>query len=239
MREQRGGDRRTEKGEALEMPETEVTETAEVKLPEQQPEEIKPQEERKRSAELSEVPKLEAETPSKPEKPKTVDTMSVSEAKDAKKEKTEVCGMSKVSLRFRGTQGMKYKDNGEEEHLPMSEMSSETRVQADERTIRLPAELPSAFNVERRGACVSQITAEAAEEGEDWKQPMVSGVTEKLTKREAQQKENKNSKEEQAAEQECSEQSKRAENRKRVKVTKEVARREEEKEVEQEETQVD
>ena len=64
---------------------------------------------------------------------------------------------------------------------------------------------------------------------------MVSGVTEKLTKREAQQKENKDSKEEQ----ECSEQSKRAENRKWCKVTKEVARREEEKEVEQEETLVD
>ena len=132
--------------------------------------------------------------------------------------------MSKVSLRLRGTQGMKYKeykDNGEEEHLPMSEMSSEIRVQADERTIRLPAELPSTLSVERRGACVSQITAEAAEEGEVWKQPIVSGVTEKLTKREAQQKENKNSKDEQAAEQECSEQSQRAENRKWGKVTKE------------------
>ena len=43
------------------MYEAEVTETAEVKLPEQQPEEIKPQEESKRSAEMSEVPKLEAE----------------------------------------------------------------------------------------------------------------------------------------------------------------------------------
>ena len=142
--------------------------------------------------------------------------ISAFEAKDAKKEKTEVCGMSKVSLRFRGTLGMKYKDNGEEEHILMSEMSSEIRVQADERTTRLPAELPSTLNVERRGACVSQITVEAAEEGEDWKQPMVSGVTEKLTKREAQRKENKNSKEEQAAEQKSSEQSKRAENRKRV-----------------------
>ena len=90
---------------------------------------------------------------------------------------------------------MKYKDNGEEEYLPMSEMPSEIRVQAVERTTRLPAELPSTLNVERRGARVSQITAEAAEEGEDWKQPIVSGVTEKLTKREAQQKENKNSKE--------------------------------------------
>ena len=81
------------------------------------------------------------------------------------------------------------------------------------------------------------ITAaeEAAEEGEDWKQPMISGVTEKLTKREAQRKENKNSKEEQAAEQECSEQSKRAENRKWCKVTKDE---QEEKEVESEETQV-
>ena len=40
------------------MPEVKVTETAEVKLPEQQPEEIKPQQERKRSAEMSEVSKL-------------------------------------------------------------------------------------------------------------------------------------------------------------------------------------
>ena len=43
------------------MPESEVKETVKVKLPEQQPEEIKPQEEMKRSAEMSEVPKLEAE----------------------------------------------------------------------------------------------------------------------------------------------------------------------------------
>ena len=130
---------------------------------------------------------------------------------------------------------MKYKDNGEEEHIPMSEMSSEIRVQADERKTRLPAELQSTLNFERRGACVSQITDEDAEEGEDWKQPMVSGVTEKLPKIEAQQKENKNSTEEQAAEQECSEQSKRAGNRKRGKVTKEE---QEEKEVESDETQV-
>ena len=33
LREQRGGDRRTETRKALEMPEAEVTETAEVKLP--------------------------------------------------------------------------------------------------------------------------------------------------------------------------------------------------------------
>ena len=82
--------------------------------------------------------------------------------------------MSKVSLRVRGTQGMKYKDNGEEEHLPMSEMSSEIRIQAVERTTRLPVELPSTINVERRGAGASQITAEAAKEAEDRKQPMVS-----------------------------------------------------------------
>ena len=43
------------------MPEAEVEETVKVKLPEQQPEEIKPQEEMKISAEMSEVPKLEAE----------------------------------------------------------------------------------------------------------------------------------------------------------------------------------
>ena len=112
---------------------------------------------------------------------------------------------------------MKYKDNGEEEHIPMSEMSSEIRIQAVERTTRLPAELPSTLNVERRGAGASQITAEAAEEAEDRKQPKVSGGTEKLTKGEAQQKENKDSKDEQ----ECSEQSKRAENRQCGKVTKE------------------
>ena len=43
------------------MPEAEVKETVKVKLTEQQPEEIKPQEEIKRSAEMAEVPKLEAE----------------------------------------------------------------------------------------------------------------------------------------------------------------------------------
>ena len=43
------------------MPEVEVKETAKVKLTEQQPEEITPQEEMKRSAEMPEVPKLEAE----------------------------------------------------------------------------------------------------------------------------------------------------------------------------------
>ena len=61
LREQRGGELRIANGEAREMPEAEVKETVKVKLPEQQPEEIKPQEERKRSAEMSEVPKLEAE----------------------------------------------------------------------------------------------------------------------------------------------------------------------------------
>ena len=45
LRRQRGGKCRTATGKALEMPEAEVTETAEVKLPVQQPEEIKPQEE--------------------------------------------------------------------------------------------------------------------------------------------------------------------------------------------------
>ena len=59
--EQRGGERRTATWKAREMPEVEVKETAKVKLTEQQPEEIKPQEEMKRSAEMSEVPKLEAE----------------------------------------------------------------------------------------------------------------------------------------------------------------------------------
>ena len=43
------------------MPEVEVKETARVKLPELQPEEMKPQGESKRLAEMSEVPKLEAE----------------------------------------------------------------------------------------------------------------------------------------------------------------------------------
>ena len=253
LREHRGGERRIAKGEAREMPEAEVKETVKVKLPEQQPEEIKPQEESKRLAEMSEVPKLEAEMASEqsngkpygekrkdpeipdgeiraavkeelseqqseelqpqeslmrltmePEitgeselisemprdteknKPRTEEMISAFEVKVAQEAETEVCGMSKVSLRLRGTQGMKskeYKDNGEDEHLPMSEMSSEIRIQAVERTTRLPVELPSTLNVERRGACVSQITVEAAEEGEDWKQPMVSGGTEKLTKR--------------------------------------------------------
>ena len=60
LREQRGGERRTEAWKALEMPEAEV-ETVKVKMTERQPEEIKPQEEIKRSAEMAEVPKLEAE----------------------------------------------------------------------------------------------------------------------------------------------------------------------------------
>ena len=47
-------------GKAREIPEAEVKETAQIKLTEQQPEERKPQDERKRSAEMSEVPKLEA-----------------------------------------------------------------------------------------------------------------------------------------------------------------------------------
>ena len=70
----------------------------------------------------------------------------------------------------------------------MSEMPSEIRVQAVERTQTLPAELPSTLNVERRGAGASQITAEAAKEGENIKDHRVSGVMEKLTKTEAQQK---------------------------------------------------
>ena len=61
LREQRGGELREAKGKAREMSEAEVKETVKVKLPEQQPEEIKPQEESKRLAEMSEVPKLEAE----------------------------------------------------------------------------------------------------------------------------------------------------------------------------------
>ena len=68
----------------------------------------------------------------------------------------------------------------------MSEMPSEIRVQAVERTTSLSAELPSTLNVERRGAGASQITAEAAEEAEDRKQPMVSGVMENLSKRKEQ-----------------------------------------------------
>ena len=57
---------------------------------------------------------------------------------------------------------------------------------------------------------------------------MVSGVTENLTKREAQQKENEYSKEEQ----ECPEISKKAYSRKWSKVTREFTRREEEKSAE-------
>ena len=70
-----------------------------------------------------------------------------------------------------------YKETSDGVHLPMSEMPSEIRVQAVERTTKLPAELPSTLNVERRGEGASQITAEAAEEDEDRKQPMFSGVT--------------------------------------------------------------
>ena len=73
MREQRGGDRRTATGKAREMPEVEVNETAKVKLTEQQPEEIKPQEETKRSAEMSEMPKIEAEMVSEESNRKTQD----------------------------------------------------------------------------------------------------------------------------------------------------------------------
>ena len=71
LREQRGGERRIEKGEAREMPEAEVKETVKVKLPEQQPEEIEQQEEMKRSArvlEMSDEPKLKAEVSSELEK---------------------------------------------------------------------------------------------------------------------------------------------------------------------------
>ena len=70
-------------------------------------------------------------------------------------------------------------------------MPSEIRVQAVEKITALPAELPNTLNVERRGAGASQIKAQAAEEGEYRKQPMVSGVIEKLTKTEAQLKEKK------------------------------------------------
>ena len=63
MRFERTERRRTPRseGKAREMSEAEVNETAKVRLTEQQPEEIKPQEESKRLAEMSEVPKLEAE----------------------------------------------------------------------------------------------------------------------------------------------------------------------------------
>ena len=50
LRKQRGGECRTATGKAREMPEVEVKETVKVKLTEQQPEEIKPQDEIKRSA---------------------------------------------------------------------------------------------------------------------------------------------------------------------------------------------
>ena len=48
LREQRGGDRRTATRKSREMPEAEVKEAVKVKLAEQPPEEIKPQEEMKR-----------------------------------------------------------------------------------------------------------------------------------------------------------------------------------------------
>ena len=50
------------------MPEAEVNETVKVKLPEQQPEDTKPQKEMKRSAEISDVTKLRAEMSSELEK---------------------------------------------------------------------------------------------------------------------------------------------------------------------------
>ena len=109
----------------------------------------------------------------KKNKPK-VETISVSGAKDAEEEKIQICEMSTVSLISAGPQTTKDKETSDGVHLPMSEMPSEIRVQGVERTIRFPAELPSTLNVERRGAGASQITAEAADEAKNRKQPMFS-----------------------------------------------------------------
>ena len=61
-------ERLTATEKALDMLEAEVKVTVKVKLPEQHPEEIKPQEEMKRSAEMSDVTKLKAETSSELER---------------------------------------------------------------------------------------------------------------------------------------------------------------------------
>ena len=95
MREQRGGECRTATGKAREMPEAEVKETVEVKLPEQQPEEIKPQDEEKKSArvlEMSDEPKLESEVLIELEKnnAKPDEKAPAAEAKEVEQEKTQV-----------------------------------------------------------------------------------------------------------------------------------------------------
>ena len=77
--------------------------------------------------------------------------------------------MSTVPLISAGPQTTKDNENSKGVHLPMSEVPSEIKVQAVERTTSLPAELPSTLNVERGGAGASQITAEAAKEAEDRK----------------------------------------------------------------------
>ena len=111
----------------------------------------------------------------------------------------------------------------------MSEMPSEIREQAVERTSALPEELPGTLTVERGWTGASQNTVETVKEGEDRKQLTVSEVLNKRTKTEAQTMEKKGSKEEPEAEQGCSEQSQRAESRKWSKVTRELTRREKEK----------
>ena len=74
------------------MPEAEVKETVKVKLPEQQPEEIKPQEEMKRSVELSDVTKLKAETSSELEKNNAEpdEKTPAAEEKEVEQEETQV-----------------------------------------------------------------------------------------------------------------------------------------------------
>ena len=142
-------------------------------------EEIKPQEESKRLAEMSEVPKLEAEMASEQSRGKPYGEKS----KDPEIPDGEIRAAGKPELSEHQPEELQPQDSlkrwtmepeitGESEL--MSEMSSEIRIQTVERTTRLPAELPSTLNVERRGAGASQITAEAAKEAEDRKQPTVS-----------------------------------------------------------------
>ena len=66
--------------------------TVKVKLSEQQPEDIKPQAEMKRSAEMSEVPKLEAEMSSEPENNnvKPDEKTPAAEEKGVEQEETQV-----------------------------------------------------------------------------------------------------------------------------------------------------
>ena len=104
-------------------------------LSEQQSEELQSQERLQRLTGDREItgesePMSELPRDAEKNKPRTEEMISAFEVKVAQEAETEVCGMSKVSLRLRGTQGMKYKDNGEEEHILMSEMSSEIRIQA-------------------------------------------------------------------------------------------------------------